>query len=75
MADTKSREVEGVMDRLTQAFPHLPPDLIRTTVQEVHARLTGPIRDFIPILVEQRSRDRLRAAARARLPRVTRIGE
>ena len=63
-ADTESREVEGVIARLTQAFPQLPPDATRTTVHDVHARMEGPIRDFIPILVEQRSRDRLRAAAR-----------
>lgn len=66
--DTDWREVEGILDRLTLAFPDVPPDVIGATIHDVHAQLTGPVRDFIPILVEQRSRDHLRAAARGHLP-------
>lgn len=63
--DTEYREVEGVASHLIADFPRLPPDLVRATVHEVHAEMTGPIRAFIPILVEQRSRDRLRRGNRS----------
>ncbi|MEL4504857.1 glycogen debranching protein GlgX [Luteococcus sp. H138] len=58
--DYEWREVQGVIARLGLVFPQLPPDLVRTTVEQVYAELTGPIRDFVPVLIERRAWDRLR---------------
>lgn len=51
------RAVEEVFRRLTALFPDVPPGEIRATVDGVHARLTGPVRDYVPLLVERQSRD------------------
>jgi glycogen operon protein len=67
--ETEQREIEAVIARLTTAFPQLPPSMVATTISDVHAQMTGPVQDFIPILVERRSRDLLRAAALEHVPR------
>ena len=53
-------EVQG---RLTQRFPGLSDEVIEAAVRLAHADLTGPIRDFVPVLVEHMARDRLAAIA------------
>jgi hypothetical protein len=51
------RAVDEVVRRLAARFPDLPPGRIRATVDAVHARLTGPVRDYVPLLVERECRD------------------
>lgn len=51
------RAVEEVFRRLTALFPDVPPGQVRATVDGVHARLSGPVRDYVPLLVERQSRD------------------
>ncbi len=53
-------EVQG---RLTQRFPELSAEVIEAAIRLAHADLTGPIRDFVPVLVEHMARDRLAAIA------------
>ena len=64
MDDTSEKialtEVQG---RLTQRFPGLSDEVIEAAVRLAHADLTGPIRDFVPVLVEHIARDRLAAIA------------
>jgi hypothetical protein len=60
-------EVDLVCARLAERFPHLSPESIRATVDEIHAGLDGPIRDFVPVLVEHLARDRFSATAPSRL--------
>lgn len=61
--DVVEREQMGVakvFDRLVQQFPEVAPTTIRAVVDDAHTGMTGRIRDFVPIFVERRSRDRLR---------------
>lgn len=61
--DPVAREQMGVaevFDRLVQQFPQLAPTTIRAIVEDAHARMNGRIRDFVPVFVERRSRERLR---------------
>lgn len=58
--------LEHVREVLASRFPTLDPTTVKSVVVEVHASLNGPVRDYVPLLVERASRDRLRAlAARA----------
>ena len=58
------RAVHEVYERLAARFPGVPMSRIQATVDEVHARLTGPVRDYVPLLVERQSRDILARAMR-----------
>jgi hypothetical protein len=53
--------VEKVYQRLVVRFPTVPLATVRATVQELHANLTGPVRDYVPLLVERGARERLSA--------------
>lgn len=57
------KAVEQVCQRLVARFPTVPITTVRTTVQEMHAKLDGPVRNFVPILVESGATDRLLAIA------------
>ena len=49
-----------IEDRLTQEFPNLAPGDIEAAVRQAHARFdTSPNRDFIPLFVEKKARQRL----------------
>ena len=48
-----------VQERLSERFPDLEPDVVEAAVRVAHSELTGPIRDFVPVLVEHIARDRL----------------
>ncbi len=50
-----------VLRRLKEAFDSVPSEIIEESVRREHAALTGPIRDFVPLLVEKAARERLRA--------------
>jgi hypothetical protein len=50
------QEVEG---RLNERFPHLGEEVVEAAVRVAAAELTGPIRDYVPVLVEHTARDRL----------------
>lgn len=63
-ADHERETVEGVCRRLSKRFPDLPQDTVESVVREIHARLSGPIRDYVPVLVEHQARDDLAAIRR-----------
>jgi len=68
-AEEEVRAVEGVVDRLAAMYPAVSRERVVTIVNEEHLRLAGnPIRDFIPVLVEHESRERLRAEGARRTP-------
>ena len=53
--------IAHVVQRLSAQFIMLDPALVQRVVQETHARFDGhPTREFVPILVEDSARDRLR---------------
>jgi hypothetical protein len=51
--------LDEVRERLSERFPDLEPDVVEAAVRVAHSQLTGPIRDFVPVLVEHIARDRL----------------
>ncbi|WP_425325217.1 three-helix bundle dimerization domain-containing protein [Pedococcus bigeumensis] len=57
--------LEHVREGLASRFPTLDPTTVQSVVVEVHESLNGPVRDYVPLLVERASRDRLRAMASA----------
>lgn len=60
------KAVEQVCQRLVVRFPTVPMTTVRATVQEMHAKLDGPVRTFVPILIEHGAKDRLSAIAASR---------
>jgi hypothetical protein len=57
--DAERRALAEVQARLEQRFPHLHPDVVAAAVAVAHSNLDGPVRDFVPVLVEHAARDRL----------------
>ncbi len=57
--DAERRALAEVQARLEQRFPHLHPDVVAAAVTVAHQSLDGPVRDFVPVLVEHAARDRL----------------
>lgn len=63
-ADERERVAE-VVERLHRKFPGVAHDRIKDAVSQAHHELdTARVRDFVPVLVEKRARDLLRAAVR-----------
>ncbi len=55
--------LEQVVQALVARFASVDAAAVRSVVQEVHRTFDGPVRDYVPLLVERASRDRLRAMA------------
>jgi hypothetical protein len=52
--------IRAVATRLTRRFPELTPDEVRQAVyRKYHQFDDSPVRDFVPVLVEQAARRRL----------------
>jgi hypothetical protein len=62
--DQEQRALVEVQQRLRDRFPELDPPVVEAAVRVAHTELTGPIRDFAPLLVEKAARDRLASAIR-----------
>jgi hypothetical protein len=53
--------IDHVVQQLSAQFSMLDPAVVQRVVQEAHRRFAGhPTREFVPILVEDSARDRLR---------------
>ena len=50
-----------VQQRLEARFPDLDPTVVEAAVQVAAAGITGPVRDYVPLLVERAARERLTA--------------
>jgi hypothetical protein len=67
-SDAEGRAFGQVRQRLVDRFPDVPTDVIWGVVQEERRRLEErPVRDFVPLLVERASADRLRGAGARRI--------
>jgi hypothetical protein len=55
--------LEQVRSRLVERFPHVPVETVHLTVQDIHNRFDGRVRDYVPILVEREARARLAVLA------------
>jgi hypothetical protein len=59
--DNEVQAVAHVIDRLVQRFPDKPRSVVEEIVsEEVNALRDGPIRDYVPVLVERAAKDRLK---------------
>jgi hypothetical protein len=54
--------VEHVYQRLTARFPGVDPATVRLAVEEALSSLDGPVRNYVPVLVERAARERLTPA-------------
>ena len=59
----EAQALEHVRESLAARFPQIDPTTVRSVVVEVYASLSGPVREYVPLLVERASRERLRALA------------
>ncbi|WP_034802809.1 three-helix bundle dimerization domain-containing protein [Intrasporangium oryzae] len=59
MDEDEAKAIHDVQHRLRAKFPHLDPDRVDAAVSGAHASMTGPIRSFVPVLVEHAARDEL----------------
>ena len=59
--ESEARAIEDVFQRLRPRFPHLTEADVRSVVQRAYASVDGPVRSYVPLLVEHRARDDLRA--------------
>lgn len=63
--DSEQRSVDEVIDRLGQRFPEVERDTISAIVAEEHEAFDGrPVRDFVPVLVEKRAKQRVKELVR-----------
>lgn len=54
----------AMLDRIATRFPDVPRDAIENIASEEHARLSGGrIQDYVPVLVEKETVERLRTGA------------
>ncbi len=51
-----------VQERLEARFPDLDPTVVEAAIQVAAAGITGPVRDYVPLLVERAARERLNRA-------------
>ncbi len=58
------KALADVQARLQERFPDLDSEVVEAAVRLSHSKLTGRVRDFVPVLVEHEARDRLAFAAR-----------
>ena len=59
---TEQQHIDEVRDRLVTRFPARPADEVTATVDTVYREFgTTSVRDFIPLLVERRAGEELRA--------------
>ena len=56
---TEVRALQDVRDRLIARFPHVGREVVEAAVQVARAGIEGPIRQYVPVLVEHAARERL----------------
>lgn len=54
----------AVQERLSDRFPELDPHVVEAAVRVAHSELTGPVRAYVPVLVEHLARERLGSMVR-----------
>lgn len=55
----EAKAIQEVQKRLRARFPHLDGQKIDAAVTDAYASMTGPIRDFVPVLVERSALEQL----------------
>jgi hypothetical protein len=62
--DHEAEAIESVCTRLAARYPQVGTDTVNRTVHHIHDSLTGPVRDYVPVLVEHIARDELSRMSR-----------
>ena len=60
--DHEARQLTEVQERLQARFPEVDPTVVAAAIQVAASQITGPIREFVPLLVERAARARLERA-------------
>lgn len=63
----QNSETTALLDlqhRLEMTFPSVASTVVHQAVTDSYAAMTGPIRDFVPLLVEHQARNALAATVR-----------
>ena len=60
-----------VQRRLERKFPSLQSAQVERVVGDCYRAMTGPIRDFVPLLVERQARDVLATIVAERVPQTS----
>ncbi|WP_197711303.1 hypothetical protein [Cellulomonas sp. WB94] len=55
----EDQAIAHVQDRLIERYPDVGPDVVRDAVQDIHHHFDGPVRNYVPILVEREAASRL----------------
>lgn len=55
----EAEALRAVQQRLNDEFSLLGEEVVEAAIRLAHSRLGGPIRDFVPVLVERIARERL----------------
>lgn len=55
----EKQAVEQVCERLAARFPEVSAATVRDVVEKARSRLDGPVRIYVPVLVERAARERL----------------
>lgn len=59
--EDEAQAVAAVIDRLVKKFPDTPRTQVEEIVSEEYTSLSnGPIRDYVPVLIERAAKLRLR---------------
>lgn len=58
----EARAIGEVQERLEARFPELDKTVVEAAVRLALSEITGPVRDFVPLLVERAARERLHRA-------------
>ncbi len=66
--DGENQALRDVETRLARKFPDVPPEVVASAVTEASASLDGPIRAYVPLLVEHAARDLITRVARGKVP-------
>jgi hypothetical protein len=59
MHQTEADALDRVRSRLVEQFPDIGEAEVASAMSAAHAEMTGPVRDYVPVLVEHAVRKRL----------------
>ncbi len=60
-AENEDAAVEHVVQRLTERFPNVSPQVVEDTVADLHGGFDdATVRDFVPVIVEHDAKAKLR---------------
>ncbi|MGT2464240.1 three-helix bundle dimerization domain-containing protein [Sinomonas atrocyanea] len=69
MEPSEAQALASVRSRLAAQFPDAAEEDVDSAVAAAHSQMTGPVRDYVPMLVERLVRERLtRQLGRHALP-------